>query len=109
MRQRGGDTVGEIFTPHELKTIEVDVKKKIFRVNGEDFGKGCTSFHIGCDANNGDFFEIGMRVDTTIKFANYDFYGKKTYEGERRRPQVSASDGTFEGAAEAAGNNPFDI
>lgn len=24
----------KVFVPHELKTIEVDVEKKIFRVNG---------------------------------------------------------------------------
>ena len=31
--------MSKIFVPHELKTIEVDTEKKIFRINGEDFGE----------------------------------------------------------------------
>lgn len=69
--------MAEIFTPHELKTIEVDVEKKIFRVNGEDFGKGCTGFSIGCDAAKDDFFEIRMTVDAGIEFASYGRDGDK--------------------------------
>ena len=33
--------MNKIFVPHELKTIEVDTEKKIFRINGEDFGREC--------------------------------------------------------------------
>lgn len=33
--------MSKIFIPHELKTIEVDTEKKIFRINGEDFGHEC--------------------------------------------------------------------
>ena len=40
--------MNKIFVPHELKTIEVDTEKKIFRINGEDFGRECTGFIISC-------------------------------------------------------------
>ena len=68
----------KIFVPHELKTIEVDVKKNIFRVNGEDFGKGCTSFSINCDAMGDSFFRVDMRIDTEITYLNYDEKGNLT-------------------------------
>ena len=58
-----------LFIPHKLKTIEVDVEKKIFRVNGEDFGKGCTGFTIYCDGP--DRSHITMEMDTRIVFVDY--------------------------------------
>lgn len=61
--------MGNLFVPHELKTIEVDVEKKIFRVNGEDFGMGCTGFTIWCDAP--DDFNIHMEINTKVHFAKY--------------------------------------
>lgn len=67
----------KIFTPHELKTIEIDTEKKIFRINGEDFGKGCTSFVITCDCNG---FKVTMNIETRLSFANYDRSGEKTLE-----------------------------
>lgn len=54
----------KLFIPHELKTIEVNTEKMIFRVNGEDFGKGCTGFRITC--NRYDSFDIRVEVDTTV-------------------------------------------
>lgn len=56
--------MGKIFVPHELKTIEVDVEKKIFRINGEDFGRGCTGFSITCHGYQE--FDIRAEVDTTV-------------------------------------------
>ena len=58
-----------LFIPHKLKTIEVDVEKKIFRVNGEDFGKGCTGFTIYCDGPKQ--FHITMETRSTITFVDY--------------------------------------
>lgn len=58
--------VSKIFAPHELKTIEVDTEKKIFRVNGQDFGEGCTGFSISCCGYLD--FDIRMEVDTTVRF-----------------------------------------
>jgi hypothetical protein len=55
------------FVPRELKTIEVDTEKKIFRVNGEDFGNGCTGFAIICQRY--DRFDIRMEIDTTVVYA----------------------------------------
>lgn len=73
----------KIFTPHELKTIEIDVEKKIFRVNGEDFGKGCTGFSIDCSTSrkHDEWFDITVRISTDVKYANYDIHGEKAKEG----------------------------
>lgn len=70
----------KIFTPHELKTIEVDVEKKIFKVNGEDFGKNCSGFSISCATGNFDeWFRVFMRISQDVLFdSNYDIKGKKT-------------------------------
>lgn len=62
-------------TPNELKTIEVDVEKKIFNVNGVPFGGSCTSFSISSEAGEG--FRIYMELNTTVKFASYEMGGKK--------------------------------
>lgn len=70
----------KIFVPHELKTIEVDAEKKIFKVNGEDFGKKCTGFYIHCKRY--DDFQIRMEVDTTVIIANYGENQQKTNEKE---------------------------
>lgn len=72
----------KIFTPHELKTIEVDVEKKIFKVNGEDFGKNCTGFTISCAV--GDFnqqFDVTMNASCDVVFGSkYNARGEKTYD-----------------------------
>lgn len=74
----------KIFVPHELKTIEIDVEKKIFRVNGEDFAKSCDGFVITCSTNdsNGlsEYLRIAMETKSRISFANYDYHGNKTKE-----------------------------
>lgn len=63
-------------TPNELKTIEVDVEKRIFKVNGEPFGENCTGFSISCDANDG--YTLRMEIDTTVHLASYAMHnGKK--------------------------------
>lgn len=59
--------VEKVFVPHELKTIEVDVEKKIFRVNGEDFGKGCDYFSISCDANNGWMLRMDIHSNIVLE------------------------------------------
>ena len=58
----------KIFVPHELKTIEVDTEKKMFRINGEEFGKDCTGFTITCQRY--DSFDIRVEVDTTVRFVS---------------------------------------
>ena len=57
-----------VFIPHELKTVEIDTEKKIFRINGEDFGKGCTGFTITCCDH--DCFDIRVEVETTVRFVS---------------------------------------
>ena len=56
----------KVFVPHELKTLEVDTEKKLFRINGEDFGKGCTGFQVICNCY--DSFDIRVEIDTTVKY-----------------------------------------
>lgn len=68
----------KIFAPHELKTIEVDAEKKIFRVNGEEFGKGCTGFTITCSCF--DDFNVRIEIDTTVVVATYGENQQKTSE-----------------------------
>lgn len=43
----------QFIVPQELKTIEVDVEKRIFKVNGKPFGEDCKAFAISCDAVDG--------------------------------------------------------
>lgn len=74
--------MNKIFTPHELKTIEVDTEKKIFRINGEDFGEGCTGFTISCTPGE---FEIRAEIDTTVEFANYSSKGELRERGTYKR------------------------
>lgn len=75
----------EVFTdmPNELKTIEVDVQKKIFKVNGVPFDDRCTRFDISCEAVEG--FKITMEIDTTVQFASYGMSGKKLDSQVRER------------------------
>lgn len=72
----------KIFTPHELKTIEVDVEKKIFRVNGEDFGKHCTGFSIsGSVGDFNEWFDVTMNISSDIVLGSkYNMKGKRTYD-----------------------------
>lgn len=60
--------MSKLFIPHALKTIEVDTEKKIFKINGEDFGKGCTGFMIEC--HRYDEFDIRVEVDATVHFVS---------------------------------------
>ena len=62
----------KLFAPYKLKTIEVDVEKKIFRINGEDFGEGCQEFTITC---NPDEWNITMQMTQELIFSNYDNNG----------------------------------
>ena len=57
-----------IFVPHYLKTIQVDTEKKIFKVNGEEFGKDCAGFTITCKSYKD--FDIRVEIDTTVKFVS---------------------------------------
>lgn len=65
----------KLIQPIELKTIEVDVEKKIFNVNGKPFGEDCTAFSISADAVEG--YRIRMEIDTTVRLASYGTDGKK--------------------------------
>lgn len=57
-----------VFVPHELKTIEVDTEKKIFKINGEEFGRDCIGFTITCQRY--DSFDIRVEVGATVRFVS---------------------------------------
>jgi len=75
-------TKRERFIPDvELETIEIDVKNKIFRVNGKDFGKDAKQFSLLCHTspNDGEWWKVKLDIDTTVSYlANYDIHGKQT-------------------------------
>ncbi len=77
---------GTTFIPQELKTIEIDVEKKIFRINGEDIGKNCTWLSVICDLRDPDErLRVSAEVSGPMKkesFVNYDIDGKKTSKEE---------------------------
>lgn len=64
--------------PQEFKTLEVDAEKKIFKLNGVDFGDGCTSFSVSC--YGGEEFNIRMEISKEVVLANYGFYDRKLKE-----------------------------
>ena len=69
-----------IFVPHELKTIEVDTEKKIFKINGEEFGRDCAGFTITC--RRYDNFMIRVEANATIRYVSIE-NGKCVSDTER--------------------------
>lgn len=66
----------EAFELNELKTIEVDIEKGIFNVNGKPFGEDATFFSISCDGAEGYTVRVHMSAD--VKFlSRYSVKGKK--------------------------------
>ncbi len=57
--------------PQEIKTLEVDTEKKIFKLNGVDFGDDCDYFEISCTGGEG--FKIRLELSKRIICANYGF------------------------------------
>ena len=55
--------------PQEIKTLEVDAEKKIFKLNGIDFADSCDYFDVSCTATEG--FRIRMELSKRIICANY--------------------------------------
>lgn len=81
--------MNKIFAPHELKTIEVDVEKNIFKINGEPFGEKCTGFAIYCNGYRD--FEVRVEVDTTVVISTYgkDLQKKSEKEFQSNSPLFS--------------------
>lgn len=79
----------KIFVPNELKTIEIDVEKKIFRVNGEDFADRCDELVLRCSTNRpgalSEWIRLTLETKSWISFSNYDFNGNKTKEEHRKK------------------------
>ncbi len=74
--------------PRELKTVEIDVEKKIFRVNGEDFSK-VNRFKLSCTSprdSGKDWFQVLLSLESNIRYLNeYDINGNLTSENELSR------------------------
>ena len=89
-----GDNMEEVkridpVPPRELKTVEIDVEKKIFRVNGEDFSKA-TGFNLSCKPSlsdrEKDWFKVILSLESNIRYLNeYDINGNLTSENELNR------------------------
>ena len=56
--------------PQEIKTLEVDTEKKIFRLNGIDFADGCDYFEVSCEGGEG--FKVRMDLNKRIALVSYD-------------------------------------
>ena len=74
--------------PRELKTVEIDVENKVFRVNGEDFSK-VTGFKLSCTSTRDsekDLFQVLLSLESNIRYLNeYDINGNLTSENELSR------------------------
>lgn len=57
--------------PQEIKRLEIDTEKKIFKLNGVDFGDGCDCFDLSC--KGGEDFKVRMEFSQRIVVANYGF------------------------------------
>lgn len=89
-----GDNMEEVkridpVPPRELKTVEIDVENKIFRVNGEDFSK-VTGFNLSCNPSlndcEKDWFKVILSLESNIRYLNeYDINGNLTSENELNR------------------------
>lgn len=65
----------ENFIPKELKTLEIDIENKIFKVNGENFGSKCQYLKIECSPPE---WRFKVSVKKTI-----EFYGKYDIKGDK--------------------------
>ena len=66
-----GEWMGEysnIIETKELKTLEIDIDKNIFKVNGDEL-KRCLRLHIEIDANKR---EVCLLSDTTVRFQSFN-------------------------------------
>lgn len=82
--------MNKIFVPHSLEKIEVDVKNKVFRINGEDFGRDCTGFTITCKPAG---WEIRAEINAMVSFSTYDKEGS-----QKEKRTFESNDAWFKGA-----------
>lgn len=77
--------------PRKLKTVEIDVEKKIFRVNGEDFSK-VTGFNLSCKPalsdSEKDWFKVILSLESSLKYmSEYNISGNATSQEEWRKQE----------------------
>lgn len=69
---------------HKLKTIEIDIENRIFKVNGENFGSGCDGFRIDvfrieCATGRDGEYRIYVVINNRTNFAGaFDLLGNPT-------------------------------
>ena len=54
----------------KIESIEIIPEKKIFRINGKDFGKRCTGFRLLVIKSGTDDFEVKINYDTAVTYTN---------------------------------------
>ena len=81
--------------PRELKTVEIDVENKVFRVNGEDFGKVVEGFTLSClshEDKEKDWFNVTLQLVDRLTYTNgYDINGNLTSEYEWKHNKENAA------------------
>ncbi len=81
--------------PRELKTVEIDVENKVFRVNGEDFGKVVEGFTLSClihEDKEKDWFNVTLQLVDRLTYTNgYDINGSLTSEYEWKHNKENAA------------------
>ena len=76
-----------IFDKKVLKTLEIDLEKKIFKVNGEDFGKYCYEYDIFITHKNN---EISVQFNRHGRIVFENIYNANTCEIKNSRSKNNA-------------------
>lgn len=78
-----------IFDKKVLKSLEIDLEKKIFKVNGEDFGKKCCEYDIFITHKND---EISVRFNRHGSIVFENIYNANTGELKNARSKNNGND-----------------
>lgn len=66
-----------IFETQVFESLEINPSKKIFKINGEDFGKRCWDYDVSICQRDGEIITTFYRNGTT-KFVAMNKYDAKT-------------------------------
>lgn len=69
--------------PQKFKTLEVDAEKKIFRLNGVDFGNNCDFFSVSCEGGEG--FKVRVELRKEIICVNYGVDNRRNGEPDVKK------------------------
>lgn len=82
---RGREGGKKLFEPKELKSIEIDIAKRIFNINGERMNH-CTGFHLDCDVGRDDRYHL--HIISTVEpefFGAFDSCGVQVNKYETKK------------------------